>query len=67
MASHIKLQAILAHFEASAPNDPKMTVNTKRSKVPHIHVTTSPESRIFHRFTLRSPVFEEEGIWRQAH
>ena len=24
------------HFEKSAPNDPKMTLNIKRSKVPHI-------------------------------
>ncbi len=29
-------------FETSAPSDPKMTLNTKRLNVPHIHMTTIP-------------------------
>ena len=35
-------------FQTSAPNDPKMTLNTKRSQVPHIPVTTIPLSPKFH-------------------
>ncbi len=54
-------------FETSALNDPKMILNTKTSKVPHIHVTTSPESQISPRFTLCSSVFELRAILRQVH
>ena len=45
---------VAGHFKTSALNEPKMTLNTKRSKVPHIHVTTTPESRISIRFALRT-------------
>ncbi len=43
-------------FETTAQNDPKMTVNTKRSKVPHIHVITTPESQNSLRFPYGQPV-----------
>ena len=42
------------HFETSAPNDPQMTLNTERSKVPHIHVTTNPKSQISLVFALHA-------------
>ena len=48
-ASHF---LIAGHFERSAPNHPKMTSITIRSDVPHIFVTTVPESQISIRFTL---------------
>ncbi len=33
MASHFR---VAGHYKTSAPNDPKMTLNTKRLKVPHM-------------------------------
>ena len=54
-------------LETNAPNDPKMTLNIKRSKVQHIHVTTAPKSQILPRFTLRSTFFELQAILRQVH
>ena len=45
-------------FEKSAPNDPKMVLSTLRLKVPHIHVTSTPESQISPRFTRRPVGFE---------
>ena len=36
-----------SHFETSVPNNPKMTLNSVRSKVPHIHITTTPKSKNF--------------------
>ncbi len=44
------------HFETSAPNDqkwPEMTLNTTKSYVPHIYVTSIHKSRISRRFALR--------------
>ncbi len=35
-----ELQAILR--QVSEPNDPQMTLNTKSSEVPHMHVTITP-------------------------
>ncbi len=32
---------VTGHFEISALNDPKMTLNTERSKIPHINITTT--------------------------
>ena len=46
---------------------PKMTLHTKRSKVPCIHVTTTPDSQISLCFTLRSIVFRLQAILRQLH
>ncbi len=31
---------VTRHFETNAPSDPKMTLNTERSNVPHIHSAT---------------------------
>ena len=41
---------------------PKMTLNTTRSKVHHIHVTNVPESQISLRFALRSALFKISHI-----
>ncbi len=43
-ASHFRL---MDHFVTSALNDPKMTLNTKRSKLPDIHITITPSPK-FH-------------------
>ncbi len=43
MDSHFR---VAGHFETSAPIDPTMTVNTNTSKMPHVQVTTTPESQI---------------------
>ncbi len=50
---------VTGHFETSPQNDPKMTFNTKRSKVPHIHVTTIyfPDAAIFSRVVFFLGVF----------
>ena len=56
------------HFEASAPNDPKMTLNTIKSYVPHIYVTCSiHESQISFHFALRQAILEIQVILRQVH
>ncbi len=59
------------HFETSGPNDPKMTLNTKRLKMPHIHVCciTTPESRVSHFTPFRSTasLFPDKTILRQVH
>ncbi len=34
------------HFQISALNDPKMTLNAKRSKLPHIHVKITHRSQV---------------------
>ena len=41
--SMVCLFRVGCHFETSGPTDPKMTLNTKRSKAPYIHVTTTPQ------------------------
>ncbi len=43
---------------ASAPNDPKMTLNAKRPKVPLICSISTHESQISLRFALRSLVYQ---------
>ncbi len=43
---------------ASAPNDPKMTLKAKRRKVPYIYEYATHESQISLRFALRSLVFQ---------
>ena len=59
MAAHFR---VTGHFEisTSAPNDPKMTLNTKRSKIRHIHVhvTTTPDSQMSLCFALWPASFE---------
>ncbi len=47
---------VTGHFETHAPIDLKMTLNTTRSKVHHICVTSVPESQILFRFALRPAV-----------
>ncbi len=55
------------HFETSAVNDPKMTLNAKRSYVPHICATSIHESQISLHFALWTAVFEIQAILRQVH
>ena len=54
------------HFETSALNDPKVTLNTTRSKVPYIYmymcVTNVLESQISH-FLLPLAVFKIQSCW----
>ena len=38
----LKLQAYLGAFDTNAQSDPKMTLNTIRSNVPHIYPTSTP-------------------------
>ena len=54
------------HFETSAPNDPQMTMNTTRSKVPHICVNRFPESRFSLHFALQPARFEWQTILGQV-
>ncbi len=54
------------NFETSAPDNLKMTLNTKRSKVLHTHVITTPQSQIAN-FTLWTAIFEVHAILRQMH
>ncbi len=54
---------VTGHFETSALNDPKMTLNTKRLKVPHIHVTTTPQPQCSLCFTIRPPFL----FWVTCH
>ena len=44
---------VTGQFEKSAPIDLKMTLNTNRSKVPHLHVTTICEFQIQLCFSLQ--------------
>ncbi len=45
----------------------QMTLNTKRSKVPHIILQLPPESHISLLFALQTPIFELQAILRQVH
>ncbi len=54
-------------FWDSVPNDPKMTLNTRRSNVPHIYVLLVSTSPKFHCFTLQPVVFELHDILRIVH
>ena len=64
MASHF---SVTHHFEIGGPNDPKMTLKTKRSKVLHIHVTITPKSQISLRVALWPAVFTLQAIFKQVH
>ncbi len=48
-------------------NWPKMILNTKMSKITHIHSTTTSESQISLRFTLSPTIFKLQAIWRQLY
>ncbi len=53
--------SVTGHFETSAPNDPKMNLNTKRSKVPHIHGTNYPWVPDFTPFRCTASCFQVTG------
>ncbi len=50
----------------SAPNDPKMTLNTKRRNVHRMYPTTTPESQMPLHFAIWSTVFELMATSRQV-
>ena len=58
---------VTCHFETNALNDPKMTLNTTKSNVPHICVTSIHESHISLHFALQPAVFQLQAIVRQVH
>ena len=58
---------VTGHFDTSAPNDPQMTSNTKRLKVPHIYCIRAPESQISLHLALRPAAFEVQANLSQAH
>ena len=58
---------VIGHFKTSAPNDPQMTFDTKTWEVPHVHVTTTPESQISIHFAPRWVAFELQAILRQVY
>ena len=56
---------VTGHFEISALNDPKMTLNPTRSNVFHICITSIYECQISIRFALRPAVLELQAILRK--
>ncbi len=57
---------VTGQFETSALNDPKTTLNTKTSKVPHIHLTTTPTPK-FHSISLHGqPILSYRPHWDNA-
>ena len=52
---------VTRHFETRSLNNPKMTLNTKRSNVLHTHVKTTHESLISLRFALQACRFRVTG------
>ncbi len=63
----VTLFRVTGHFETRAPNDPQMTLNAKRSKVPHTHTKNTPESQISFRFPVQPVIFELQTILRRVH
>ena len=60
------------HLESSLPNDLKITFNITRSKVPHIYVTSVPESKNVAPFCstinhFRVLLHDKNTIWRQIN
>ncbi len=49
---------VACHIEATAQNDPRMILNTTRSKVPHICSTDTPKSKFSLSFALRGEMFK---------
>ncbi len=66
MASRIQ---VTSHFETSTPtpNDPKMSLNTKKITLPDMHITTTPEFQIYVCFALQPAVLELQAILREVH
>ncbi len=57
---------VTCHLETSASKDPKITLNTKRSKGPNVHVTTTTDSHIsptFRSTMLRLAISEVLAIF----
>ncbi len=55
---------VTGHFETSARNDPKMALNTARSKVPHI-VTNVTEHQMSSHFILLQPFSSYKVVGNQ--
>ena len=64
---YVKPFWMTGHFDTSTLNDLQMTLNTTRSKVPHICVTIVAVSQISLRFTVRPAVLELKANLRQVH
>ncbi len=58
---------VTGQFETSAPNDPKMTINTERSKWPHMYITNESQISLLSFFALLPDVFKLQTILRQVH
>ncbi len=56
---------VTEHFETSALNDPKMTLNAKTSKLIHTHILTTPPPRLPNVILWRA-IFELQAILRQV-
>ncbi len=54
---------VIGHFETCAPNEPKMNLNTMRSKVPHIFYTITSESQVSIHFALQPPFSSYRPFW----
>ncbi len=57
---------LITILKTSAPNDPKMTLNATRSKMPLICFTSAFESYVLVRFTLQRAIFELTASLRHA-
>ncbi len=56
----------LLGIETNALNDRQMTLNNKRSNVPHMHSASIPESLISLPFSLQPTVFELQTIFETS-
>ncbi len=65
--SMVSLFRVTGHFKISASNDPKVILNTTRSKVPHNVLLVSPKSQISVHFALWPAVFKLPATLRQVH
>ncbi len=52
---------VTRYFATSAPNDPKMTLNTKMSKIHHILVTITPNTQLPAPFCFTASFFPYTG------
>ncbi len=64
MTSHFRNAG---HFETSALNDSKLTLDPIRSKLPYTRITSVRDSQISLRFAVRPAFFEIQAILRQVH
>ena len=63
---YFEVQVYLSSSVSLHDQSPKMTLNTKSSNVPHIHVYSYPQLPNITRFSLRTPVFDLKAIFRQV-